>query len=201
MAWRALNPQPQSHGLPTAHKRRLAQGKVRYTFVHDDLEIDDPALDVSARFFVSPRDYGFAVRELEGGCTAWARDFDNGAMLVTNADGDSHILSPKLAARIVFVDWAGRILQDTGLVEAAHYRGAELATVRLTLTATYDLRGDMPESARAALIGLLDDALVGAMRDAGASVQLLDHSFESSSLIVEDPQTSSDTNFSKLLDL
>lgn len=201
MAWRALNPQPKSHGLPTAHKRRLAQGKVRYTFVHDDLEIDDPARDVSARYFVSPKDYGFTVRELEGGRTAWARDFDNGILLVMNAEGDSHVLSPKVASRIVFADWAGRTLQDTGLVEAAQHRGAELATVRLTLTATYNLQDDMPEAARAALIGLLDDALVSAMRDSGGAVQLLDHSFESSSLIVEDPQTSTDTNFSKLLDL
>lgn len=201
MAWRALNPHPKPQGLPTASKRRLSQGQMRYTFVHDDLEIDDPALDVSARYFVSPRDYGFTARELEGARTAWARDFDNGMMLVMNAEGDSHVLSPKLASRIVFVDWAGRTLQDTGLVEAAQHRGAQLATVRLTLTASYELRDQEPEAARAALIGLLDGALVQAMRDSGASVQLLDHSFESSSLVVEDPQTSSDTNFSKLLDL
>ena len=201
MAWRALNPHPKPQGLITANKRRLAQGQVRYTFVHDDLEIDDPALDVSARFFVSPRDYGFTVRELEGGHTAWARDFDNGTMLVVNADGNSHVLSPKVSSRIVFTDWAGRTLQDTGLVDAAQHRGAEMATVRLTLTASYELHGHEPEAARAALINVLDRALVNAMRDPGGSVPLLDHSFESSSLIVEDPQTSTDTNFSKLLDL
>ena len=201
MAWRALNPIPKPMGLPTASKRRLAQGQLRYTFVFDDLEIDDPALDVSARHFVSPRAYGFAVREFEGGRTAWARDFDNGTMLVMNADGDSHVLSPKINARIVFTDWASRTLQDTGLVEAAQHRGAELATVRLTLTASYELLGHEPEAARAAIIGLLNDALEGAMQEESSSVQLLDHSFESSSLIVEDPQTSSDTNFSKLLDL
>lgn len=201
MAWRALNSHPKPQGLPAAHKRRLAQGQVRYTFVHDDLEIDDPALDVSARYFVSPKDYGFTVRELEGGRTAWARDFDNGTMLVMNADGDSHVLSPKVASRVVFADWEGRALQDTRLVDAAQHHGAELATVRLTLTASYALQGQRPEAARAALIQLLDSALESAMRDAGEAVQLLDHSFESSSLIVEDPQTSSDTNFSKLLDL
>jgi hypothetical protein len=201
MAWRALNPIPKPQGLPTAHQRRLAHGQVRYTFVHDDLEIDDPALDVSARFFVSPREYGFTARQLEGGRTAWARDFDNGTMLVTYGDGDSHVLSPKVAARVVFVDWAGRTLQDTGLVDAARYRGAEMATVRLTLTATYDLLGQAPEAARAALIGLLNEALEGAMQGEHSAVQLLDHGFESSSLIVEDTQTSSDTNFSKLLDL
>jgi hypothetical protein len=200
MAWRALNPHPKAQGLPTAHKRRLAHGQVRYTFVHDDLEIDDPALDVSARFFESPKNYGFAVRELEGGCTAWARDFDNGTMLVMNPAGDSHVLSPKVASRIVFADWAGRTLQDTGLVDAAQQRGAELVTVRLTLTASYELQGHEPEAARAALIQSLDSALDKAKRESGGAVQLLDHSFESSSLIVEDPQTSSDTNFSKLLD-
>ena len=201
MAWRALHPHPKPQGLPTANPRRLSQGQVRYTFVHNDLEIDDPALDESARHFVSPKEYGFVVPDLEGGRTAWARDFDNGTLLVLNADGDSHVLSPKVASRIVFTDWAGRTLQDTGLVEAAQLRGAALATVRLTLTATYDLQHEMPEQARVALISLLDSVLVGAMRNGGTDVQLLDHSFESSSLIVEDPQTSTDTNFSKLLDL
>lgn len=201
MAWRALNSLPKPSGLPTAHKRRLAQGEVRYTFVHDDLEIDDPALDVSARYFVSPKEYGFTVREFEGGRTAWARDFDNGSMLVMNADGDSHVLSPKVASRILFVDWAGSTLQDTGSVMAPQRHDAAQATVRLTLTATYDLQDDAPEAARAALIGLLDSALVSAMRDSGTSVQLIDHSFESSSLVVQDARSSNDTDFSKLLDL
>ncbi len=201
MSWRALNPHPKPQGLPIAQKRRLTHGQVRYTFVHDDLEIDDPALDVSARHFVSPKDYGFTTREMEGGRTAWARDFDNGTMLVMNADGDSHVLSPKAASRVVFTDWAGRTLQDTGLLDAAQHRGADLATVRLTLTASYELQGHAPDAARAALVNLLDSALVSAMRDSGGEVQLLDHGFESSSLIVEDPQTSTDTNFSKLLDL
>ena len=52
-----------------------------------------------------------------------------------------------------------------------------------------------------ALIALIDDTLVDAMRFSEEKVRLLDHTFESSSLLVEDRQTSSDTNFSKLLDL
>ncbi len=200
MAWRALNPHPKPQGLPPATRRRLADGQMRFTWVHRDVEIDDPALDMAAHYFASPQEYGFVVRELQNGHTAWARDFDNGTMLVMNAAGDSHVLSPKARSRIVFVDWDGFTLQDTGLIEAAQHRGAELATVRLTLTATYDLRGDAPEAARAALIGLLANALASGVSDGGTLIQLLDHSFESSSLMVEDPQTSSDTNFSKLLD-
>ncbi len=201
MVWRALNPLPHAHGLPSAHKRRMAQGQVRYTFVHQDLEVDDPAMDLFARHFVSPREYGFAVREFEDGRSAWARDFDNGSMLVMNPDGDSHVLSPKMPARVVFVDPAGRVLQDTGLVQAAQSRGADLATVRLTLTATYDLQNSDPEEARAALIGMLDNAFVTSLRQPEDSVVLLDYSFESSGLIVEESHGSSDTNFSKLLDL
>ena len=71
----------------------------------------------------------------------------------------------------------------------------------MTITATYDLQGAEPEAARSALIALIDDTLVDAMRFSEEKVRLLDHTFESSSLLVEDRQTSSDTNFSKLLDL
>lgn len=201
MFWRALNPTSQLRNLPVARKRRLGQGELRFTFVHGDVEVEDPALDISARFFVSPKEYGFVVREFEGRKTAWARDFDNGTMLVTNPEGDSHVLSPKVPARIFFIDAGGYALQDTGLVPSAQYRGAEMATVRMTITATYDLQGAEPEAARIALFELLDAALVSALRGSSAPVRLLDHTFESSGLIVEDPQTSSNTDFSKLLDL
>ena len=201
MFWQAVNPPPKPDGLPSASKRRMGLGQLRYTFVHDHLEIDDPSQDASTRYFKSPREYGFSVREYDSGRSAWARDFENGTMLVTNASGDFHVLSPKLPARIIFLDPLGYPLQDTGLLQSADHRDAEVVTVRMTITATFDLRGAEPEAARSALIALLDDTLVDAMRFSEEKVKLLDHTFESSSLLTEDRQTSSDTNFSKLLDL
>lgn len=201
MFWQAVNPPPKPDGLPAAAKRRMGMGQMRYTFVHEDLEIDDPSQDVSTRYFKSPREYGFAVREYDGPRTAWARDFENGTMLVTNAAGDSHVLSPKLPARIIFLDPSGYPLQDTGAVQSADHRDAEVVKVRMTITATYDLQGAEPEAARSALIALLDDTLVDAMRFSEEKVQLLDHTFESSSLLIDDRKASSDTDFSKLLDL
>lgn len=201
MFWHAINPPPKIEGLPTATKRRMGVGQMRYTFVHDHLEIDDPSQDVSTRYFKSPREYGFTVREYNGDRTAWARDFDNGTMLVTNVAGDSHVLSPKLPARIIFLDSTGYPLQDTGALQSADQRDAEVVKVRMTITATYDLRGAEPEAARSALIALLDETLAETMRFSEEKVQLLDHAFESSSLQVEDSKTSSDTDFSKLLDL
>ena len=65
--------------------------------------MDDPAVDATGRFFVSPREYGFTIRGFKGGKTAWARDFANGVMLVVNAEGTSHVLSPKVPARVLFV--------------------------------------------------------------------------------------------------
>ncbi|OYU45000.1 MAG: hypothetical protein CFE44_09845 [Burkholderiales bacterium PBB4] len=201
MFWQAVNPPPKPEGLPAAIKRRMGMGQMRYTFVHDHLEIDDLSQDVSTRYFKSPRDYGFTVREYDGARTAWARDFENGTMLVTNVAGDSHVLSPKLPARIIFLDPTGYPLQDTGALQSADQRDAEVVKVRMTITATYDLQGAEPEAARSALIALLDETLVDAMRFSEEKVRLLDHAFESSSLLIEDHKTSSDTDFSKLLDL
>ena len=201
MAWRSLHSVSRSAGLPRAHQRRDAHGLARFSFVHQDLEIDDPALDLYARHFVSPQEYGFTVRQFEGGRTAWARDFDNGTMLVLNPEGGSHVLSPKLASRVVFVDWDGHVLQDTGLEHSDKTRNAETATVRLTLTASYDLQSNDAQAARAALIGLLDSALaVGQYQSNGGPV-LTDYSFESSSLIVDESHGATATDFSKLLDL
>ena len=201
MAWRALNAVSRPTGLPSARQRRADHGQVRFSFVHQDLEIDDPALDLYARQYVSPQAYGFAVRQFEGGRTAWARDFDNGSMLVLNPEGDSHVLSPKRASRIVFVDWDGQVLQDTGTEPVDKTRSAESATVRLTLTATYDLQSTDPQAARAALIGLLDSALAAGQYQSNDGPTLMDYSFESSSLIVDESRGATTTDFSKLLDL
>ena len=198
--WSEINPRERSGGLPVAVRRQTRPGEYRYTFVHDELEIDDPALDTTGRFFASPRDYGFAIRGFDGGKTAWARDFANGTMLVVNAEAQSHVLSPKARARIVFIGEDGSILQDTGgTSRPAHV--PELATVRLTLTATVDLNGLSQEAARAQLIRLVDRAVLAAQNGQGDGVRVMDHAFDSAAVVSGETPGSSETNFSQLLDL
>lgn len=201
MFWHALNAPPRPQGLPLAVKRRFADGQVRYVFIHNDLEIDDPALDMSAKHFVSPREYGFEVRAYDQGRTAWARDFGNGTLLVVNAEGSSHVLSPKLPSRLIFLDPHGYPLQDTGFVEPERAAASNLVTVRMTVAATYDVQHEGPEAARAALLALLDGTLADAARFLDEPVKLMDHSIESSSLTTVPASISSDTDFSKLLDI
>lgn len=198
--WSDINPRERSGGLQTAVRRQTRPGEYRYTFVHDELVIDDPALDTTGRFFASPRDYGFAIRGFEGGKTAWARDFANGTMLVVNAEAQSHVLSPKARARIVFIGEDGRILQDTGGVSRPA-RVPELATVRLTLTATVDLNGLSQEAARAQLIRLVDRAVLAAQAGQSDGVRVMDHAFDSAAVVSGEAPGSSETNFSQLLDL
>jgi len=57
--WSEINARERSGGLQAAVRRQSRPGEYRYTFVHDELEIDDPALDASGPLFASPRDYGF----------------------------------------------------------------------------------------------------------------------------------------------
>ena len=198
--WSEINPRERPGGLQVAVRRQTRPGEYRYTFVHDELEIDDPALDTTGRFFASPRDYGFAIRGFDGGKTAWARDFANGTMLVVNAEAQSHVLSPKARARIVFIGEDGSILQDTGATSRpAHV--PELATVRLTLTATVDLNGLSQEAARAQLIRLVDRAVLAAQTGQGDGVRVMDHAFDSAAVVSGEAPGSSETNFSQLLDL
>lgn len=134
--WNELTPRERSVGLPAAIKRQISPGVYRYSFVHDDVEIDDPSIDVTGRFFVSPREYGFAIRGFPEGKTAWVRDFDNGTMLAMNAEGLSHVLSPKVAARVLFIAPDGTLLQDSGNMRRVQQHTPELVTVRLIVNAT-----------------------------------------------------------------
>ena len=68
--WSELTAREKPQDLPAAIKRQIAAGVVRYVFVHEDLEMDDPAVDATGRFFVSPREYGFTIRGFKGGRTA-----------------------------------------------------------------------------------------------------------------------------------
>ena len=201
--WNELNPRERPAGLPEAVKRHMAPGQERYVFVHDDIEVDNPTLDASGRYFVSPREYGFSIRGFKGGKTAWARDFSNGTMLVMNPEGLSHVLSPKLAARILFVAEGGKVLQDTGLAERTSLRVRDLTTVRLTINATFDLFGESPEMARTLLMRMVDRAVLAGPRPGESQAVVVDHMFESSAVVgqVNERRRSSDTDFSQLLDI
>jgi hypothetical protein len=200
-SWSELNSREKPKGLPDAIKRQMAPGVARYVFVHEDIEVDDPAVDASGRFFVSPRDYGFTIRGFRGGKTAWARDFGNGTMLVTNVDGTSHVLSPKVPARVLFVADDGAVLQDTGLVERVPARIPDLTTVRLTINATFDLHGESPEVARTLLMRMVDRAVLSGTRPGESAAVVVDHMFESSAVLGSERRRTNDTDFSQLLDI
>ena len=198
--WSELTAREKPQDLPAAIKRQIAPGVVRYVFVHDDVEMDDPAVDTTGRFFVSPREYGFSIRGFKGGRTAWARDFSNGVMLVVNAEGTSHVLSPKVPARILFVADDGAVLQDTGVAQRVAERIPDLTTVRLTVNATFDLHGESPETARTVLMRLLDRALLSGPRPGESEATIVDHMFESTSVGGRSPRRNPDTDCAPLLD-
>ena len=200
-SWSELNAREKPPGLPDAIKRQISPGVVRYVFVHEDLEVDDPAVDATGRYFVSPREYGFTIRGFKGGRTAWARDFANGVMLVVNAEATSHVLSPKVPARVLFVTDGGIVLQDTGVTQRPAERVPDLTTVRLTINATFDLHGESPEVARTVLMRMIDRALLTGPRPGESEATIVDHMFESSSVVGTARGRTSDTDFSQLLDI
>lgn len=200
-SWSELTSREKPQGLQEAIKRQISPDVVRYVFVHDDVEVDDPAVDATGRYFVSPREYGFTIRGFKGGKTAWARDFANGVMLVVNAEGTSHVLSPKVPARVLFVTDDGIVLQDTGVAQRVAERVPDLTTVRLTVNVTFDLHGESPETARTVLMRLLDRALLSGPRPGESEATIVDHMFESSSVVGSSTRRNSDTDFSQLLDI
>lgn len=199
--WSELTPREKLVGLRNAVKRQVSPGVYRYAFVHDDMEIDNPSMDATGRYFVSPREYGFAIRGFPEGKTAWARDFDNGSMLVVNADGLSHVLSPKVPARILFVATNGTLLQDTGNVLRMPQHTPELVTVRLIVNATFDLHGESPESARVLLMRMVDRALLSGPLSGESDATVIEHTFELGAVIANETSSSGDTDFSQLLDI
>jgi len=200
-SWSELTSREKQNDLPDAIKRQIAPGMERYVFVHQDIEVDDPAVDATGRFFVSPREYGFTIRGFKGGKTGWARDFANGTMLVVNAEGLSHVLSPKVPARVLFVSNDGMVLQDSGLSQPAAERVPDLTTVRLTVHATFDLHGESPEMARTLLMRMVDRALLTGPREGESEATVVDHMFESSSVLGSERRRATDTDFSQLLDI
>lgn len=201
--WRELTTREKPSGLETTLERQVSPGVTRHVFVHDDLEVDDPALDPTGRYFASPREYGFNIRGFQGGKTAWARDFANGMMLVTNPEGVSHVLSPKVSARVWFVDVQGRVLQDSAAPQAKAARVPDLTTVRLTVNATFDLHGESPEMAKTLLMRMVDRAVLAGPRPGESQAVVVEHLFESSAVIGHERRraTDSNTDFSQLLDI
>jgi hypothetical protein len=179
----------------------LTADDVRYVFIHQDVEVDDPALDTTGRYFVSPREYGFTIRGFQGGKTAWARDFGNGTMLVVNTEGTSHALSPKVPARILFIADDGTLLQDSGAVHRVAARVPDLTAVRMTVNVTFDLNGESPEAARALLIRMLDRALHAGPRPGESEVTVVEHLFEATTVVGGDRHRGTDSSFSQLLDI
>lgn len=200
-SWSELTFREKPADLPEAIRRQISPDLVRYVFVHDDVEVDDPAVDATGRYFVSPREYGFTIRGFKGGKTAWARDFANGTMLVVNAEGLSHVLSPKVPARILFIADDGTVLQDTGVAQRVAERVPDLITIRLTVNATFDLHGESPEVARTVLMRMVDRALLAGPRTGESEITVVDHMFESTSVVGTDRRRSTDTDFSQLLDI
>ncbi|WP_296445717.1 hypothetical protein [Rhodoferax sp. UBA5149] len=199
--WNELSSHEKLAGLPAAIKRTVSSGGYRYSFVHDDVEIDDPSVDVTGRFFVSPREYGFSIRGFQGGKTAWVRDFDNGSMLVVNAEGLSHVLSSKVPSRILFVAADGSVLQDTGSLPRLQPRTADRVSVRLTINATFDLNGESPEVARHLLMRMVDHAILAGPMTGESRASLIEHSFEASAVFSDENTGYGNTDFSKLLDV
>lgn len=197
--WRSLQPRERSATLGVAHQRTTAQG-VRFSFVQQDFEIEDPTFDTTGRFPVSPKDYGFAIRGFEGGRTAWARDFANGTMLVMNDEGLSHVLSQRVPARIVFIGLDGEVLQDTAMERHSRDADSEQVTVRLVISASVSLNGETPESARVLLTDLIQNAMLSGPLSNTSRAAVTHCVFELSTVHANDTAGRSDTDFSRLLD-
>jgi hypothetical protein len=73
--------------------------------------------------------------------------------------------------------------------------------VRLTVTATFDLHGESPEVARILLQRMVDRALLSGPLPGESEAVVVDHMFESSSVVGSERRRSTDTDFSQLLDI
>ena len=197
--WSELRPRERSPTLDFATQRNTAHGR-RYCFVQQDFEIEDPTIDTTGRYRVSPKDYGFSIRGFSGGRTAWARDFANGTMLVMHGDGLTHVLSQRVPARIVFIGLDGQVLQDTAMEEHQSDADSDQVTVRLVVSATVALRGESPESARAQLTELIERAVLNGPLSESSPARVTHCVFELSTVHATDTTGRADTDFSRLLD-
>jgi hypothetical protein len=199
--WKELVARDKTANLPTATRRETTAGEAHYVFRFEGQEIADPSHDASGALFISPRDYGFSIRGFQGGKTAWAKDFENGVMLLSSPDGQSHVLSPRYPARILFVGNDGAILQDSGAQRQPVRTVSEAVTVRLTVSVDLDINGESREAVGARLAGLLDAALSDSALATEARLDIVDHVIDQVSVNPSRQRRSSDTDFSQLLDL
>ena len=191
-----------SVSMGSGNARHFVNGAGRrvYVFEHMGKSIDNPAMNPLRQELVSPQIYGFVVRQFVGGRTAWAKDFDNGTMLVLNPANRSHDLDGADAVRIMFVSPSGELLQDNRVRLTEMPRVPEFATVRVTVNVTVDLLGATPEAAKNAVLRQLGQALSTGVT-ANGDVEIVQHSFELSEVVAEPTaaQDYSNTNFSQLL--
>ena len=197
--WSELRSRERPPALASANQRHTPQGN-RFSFVQQDFEIEDPTIDTTGRYRVSPKDYGFSIRGFEGGRTAWARDFANGTMLVMHGDGLTHMLSQRVPARIVFIGLDGRVLQDTAMEAHQSDPDSEQVTVRLVISASVALNGETPEAARVQLTDLIQRAVLSGPLSAASPAVVTHCVFELSTVHVTDTTGRADTDFSRLLD-
>ncbi|MBK9571862.1 MAG: hypothetical protein IPO43_03625 [Rhodoferax sp.] len=197
--WSELRSRERPPALASANQRHTPQGN-RFSFVQQDFEIEDPTIDTTGRYRVSPKDYGFSIRGFEGGRTAWARDFANGTMLVMHGDGLTHVLSQRVPARIVFIGLDGRVLQDTAMEAHQSDPDSEQVTVRLVISASVALNGETPEAARVQLTDLIQRAVLSGPLSAASPAVVTHCVFELSTVHVTDTTGRADTDFSRLLD-
>ena len=77
----------------------------------------------------------------------------------------------------------------------------DLATARVTINATFDMHGESPEVTRTLLMRMVDRALLSGPRDGESEATVVDHMFESSSVVDVERRRATDTDFSQLLDI
>ena len=85
--------------------------------------------------------------------------------------------------------------------QRAPERVPELTTVRLTINATFDLRGENPDMARTLLQRMVDRALLSGPMPGESQAVVVDHMFEFSSVVGHERRRPTDTDFSQLLDI
>jgi len=80
-------------------------------------------------------------------------------------------------------------------------RHNDLATVRLTVSVTFNLNGELPGVARDALIRMVDRAIVAKPLPGEGDVTVVEHEFEHAEVVLSSSSGFSGTDFSQLLDL
>jgi hypothetical protein len=92
-------------------------------------------------------------------------------------------------------------LDTTGSDRRQSSRSGELATVRLTVSVTFNLNGELPNVARGTLIRMVDRAIVSNLLPGEGDVRVVEREFERAEVTVSPSSGFPGTDFSQLLDL